>query len=123
VALQLIKQAATRQPEPALPGLRLKMGELLISCGSHGPVALCHTNCLLSLEATTDSRSQVGSYYAEAAGDKRLEILNPVQYDQQLMSHIPPAYRFRGYGYGCGSGVECFIAARLVGNRWHSDRY
>jgi SAM-dependent methyltransferase len=62
-----------------------------------------------------------------------LEILNPVQYDEQMMSHIPPAYRFRGYGcgspvldaelkpgermidLGCGSGVECFIAARLVG--------
>jgi MoaA/NifB/PqqE/SkfB family radical SAM enzyme/SAM-dependent methyltransferase len=133
LALQLIRQAATRLPEPVLPGLRLKMGELLVSCGSHGPVALCHTNCLLSLETPTDSRSQIGSYYAEAAGDKRLEILNPVQYNQQLMSHIPPAYRFRGYGcgspvldadlklgermvdLGCGSGVECFIAARLVG--------
>ncbi|MDK9718306.1 MAG: DUF5714 domain-containing protein [Trichlorobacter sp.] len=133
LALQLIKQAAVRLPEAALPGLRLKMGELLVSCGSHGPVALCHTNCLLSLEAPTDSRSQVGSYYADAAGDKRLEILNPVHYDQQMMVHIPPAYRFRGYGcgspvldanlkpgeymvdLGCGSGVECFIAARLVG--------
>lgn len=133
VALHLIVQAATRLPEPTGPALRLKMGELLVSCGSHGPVTLCHTNCLLSLEGATDSRSQVGSYYAEAAGDKRLEILNPVHYDQQMMSHIPPAYRFRGYGcgspvldaglkpgqqmvdLGCGSGVECFIAARLVG--------
>jgi MoaA/NifB/PqqE/SkfB family radical SAM enzyme/SAM-dependent methyltransferase len=133
LALQLINQAATRLPEPELPGLRLKMGELLVSCGSHGPVALCHTNCLLALDGSHDSRSQVGRYYAEAAGDKRLEILNPVHYDEQMMSHIPPAYRFRGYGcgspvldadlkpgeqmvdLGCGSGVECFIAARMVG--------
>lgn len=133
LALQLIKQAAVRLPESTQPGLRLKMGELLVSCGNHGPVALCHTNCLLALEHPADSRSQVGAYYAEAAGDKRLEILNPVHYDEQMMQHIPAAYRFRGYGcgspvldaglqpgeqmvdLGCGSGVECFIAARLVG--------
>ncbi|MCE1227223.1 MAG: DUF5714 domain-containing protein [Geobacteraceae bacterium] len=135
LALRLIRQAATRLPVQEQPGLRLKMGELLVNCGTHGPVALCHTNCLLSLDDTLDSRGQVGSYYSEAAGDKRLEILNPVQYDEQMMGHIPAAYRFRGYGcgspvldaglkpgermvdLGCGSGVECFIAARLVGSK------
>ncbi len=135
LALCLIQQAATRLPEQKQPGLRLKMGELVVSCGSHGPVALCHTNCLLSLDTPMDHRGQVGRYYAAAAGDKRLEILNPVHYDSQLMTHIPPAYRFRGYGcgspvldaglkpgermvdLGCGSGVECFIAARLVGSK------
>jgi len=133
LSLLLIKQAANRLPEAAQPGLRLKMGELLVSCDSHGPVALCHTNCLLTLEPFADSRSRVGSYYAEAVGDKRLEILNPVHYDENMMQHIPAAFRFRGYGcgspvldaclrpgeqmvdLGCGSGVECFIAARLVG--------
>ena len=135
LALRLIHQAATRLAEQDTPGLRLKMGELLISCGSHGPVNLCHTNCLLSLPDAMDSREQVGSYYADAVGDKRLEILNPVHYDEQMMAHIPAAYRFRGYGcgspvldaelkpgekmvdLGCGSGVECFIAARLVGSK------
>lgn len=135
LSLRLIQQAATRLPEQEQAGLRMKMGELLISCGSHGTIALCHTNCLLSLDTTLDSRGQVGVYYAEAAGDKRLEILNPVQYDEQMMAHIPAAYRFRGYGcgspvldadlrpgermvdLGCGSGVECFIAARLVGGK------
>ena len=133
LALQLIKQASDRLPEQKQPGLRLKMGELLIRCGSHGPITLCHTNCLLSHDDAQDSRGQVGRYYAEAAGDKRLEILNPVHYDEAMMAHIPPSYRFRGYGcgspvldaalkpgermvdLGCGSGVECFIAARLVG--------
>lgn len=134
LALHLIIQAATRLPEPEGPALRLKMGELLVSCGAHGPVSLCHTNCLLSLDGSTDSRSQVGAYYADAVGDKRIEILNPVHYEEQMMAHIPAAYRFRGYGcgspvldanlkpgermvdLGCGSGVECFIAARLVGS-------
>lgn len=133
VALTLIRRTALRLPESSAAALRLKMGELLVSCGSHGPVALCHTNCLLSLNGSTDSRSKVGEYYAAAAGDKRSEILNPVHYDENLIEHIPPAYRFRGYGcgspvmdaglkagervvdLGCGSGVECFIAARLVG--------
>lgn len=133
LALYLIAQAAGRLPEATTAGLRLKMGELLVSCGNHGQVALCHTNCLLSRQGLLDSRSQVANYYADAAGDKRLEILNPVHYDDQMMEHIPAAYRFRGYGcgspvldadlkpgervvdLGCGSGVECFIAARLVG--------
>ncbi|MBV5339844.1 MAG: methyltransferase domain-containing protein [Deltaproteobacteria bacterium] len=134
LALQLIAQAAARLPEPSGPAVRLKMGELLVSCGSHGPVAVCHTNCLLSLDEPTDSRGEVGAYYATAAGDKRSEILNPVHYDVDLIEHIPAAYRFRGYGcgspvmdagimpgervvdLGCGGGVECFIAARLVGS-------
>lgn len=133
LALHVIMQAAARLPEPSGPALQLKMGELLVSCGSHGPIALCHTNCLLSLDSSTDSRSQIGAYYAAGAGDKRSEILNPVQYDDNLIEHVPAAYRFRGYGcgspvmdaelkpgervvdLGCGSGVECFIAARLVG--------
>lgn len=133
LALHLITQAACRLPEATAPGLRLKMGELLVSCGNHDQVARCHSNCLLSHQGLLDSRSQVASYYADAAGDKRLEILNPVHYDDQMIEHIPAAYRFRGYGcgspvldaglkpgermvdLGCGSGVECFIAARLVG--------
>jgi len=133
LALHLIVQAATSLPEAPGAALRLKMGELLASCGSHGPVVLCHTNCLLSLDGLTDSRSEVGAYYAAAVGDKRSEILNPVRYDGNLIEHIPAAYRFRGYGcgspvmdaeiaagehvvdLGCGSGVECFIAARMVG--------
>ncbi len=135
LALHLIMQAADRLPEATGPALRLKMGELLANCGSHGPVAVCHTNCLLSLGGAANGRSRIGAYYAAAAGDKRSEILNPVHYDDTLIDHIPAAYRFRGYGcgspvmdaepaagervvdLGCGSGVECFIAARLVGPR------
>ncbi|NTW81276.1 MAG: radical SAM protein, partial [Geobacteraceae bacterium] len=133
LALHLMVQAATHLPEPPGTALRLKMGELLVRCGNYGPVALCHSNCLLSMDGSTDNRSKVGAYYADAVGDKRSEILNPVRYDGDLIDHIPAAYRFRGYGcgspvmdaeitagehvvdLGCGSGVECFIAARMVG--------
>jgi 7,8-dihydro-6-hydroxymethylpterin dimethyltransferase len=133
LALFIVSKAAKRLPESESASLCLKMGELLVSCASHGPVALCHSNCLLSLSGSLDSRGKVGEYYASAAGDKRSEILNPVHYDENLIEHVPAAYRFRGYGcgspvmdaglkpgervvdLGCGSGVECFIAARLVG--------
>lgn len=131
LSLALIEQVATRLPEPPGAALRLKMGEFLEQCGSHGPVVFCKSNCLQ--EATPDSRSSVKEYYVEAAGDRRSEILNPVRYEDPLLSHIPAEFRFRGYGcgspvmdaelqpgervvdLGSGTGVECFIAARQVG--------
>ena len=135
LALDLIRRAAERLPAPAGPALRLKMGELLVSCAPHGPVVLGHGNCLLAVDDFGDGRDQVGRYYASATADEHEEILNPVHYAQELLEHIPAAYRFRGYGcgspvmdagvtpgerlvdLGCGSGVECFIAARLVGEK------
>jgi MoaA/NifB/PqqE/SkfB family radical SAM enzyme/SAM-dependent methyltransferase len=134
MALDLIVAAAQRLPEHDHPGLRLKMGDLLESCGAHGKVALLHSNCLLSL-THEDSRSVVKNFYSEAVGDKNEDILNPVCYEPAMIDHITPAYRFRGYGcgspvldadiqggetildLGCGSGVECFIAARFAGRK------
>lgn len=131
ISLLLIEQAAGRLPEPAGAAIRLKMGELLETCSPHGPVALCQSNCLL--HDARDSRSGVKRFYAEAAGDRRADILNPVSYADPLLSHIPAEFRFRGYGcgspildaalqagervadLGSGTGVECFIASRLVG--------
>ncbi len=108
------------------------MGEILESCGAHGRIALVHSNCLLAA-ATDDSLTSIREFYRSAAGQRNEDILNPVGYDTSIVSHIPEAYRFRGYGcgspvmdagiktgehvvdLGCGTGVECFIAARLVG--------
>jgi len=133
LALWLI---ARRAPEPVVtrrPALRLKMGDVLQSCGSgeHG-VCFVHSNCLLAL-ASPSSLSVVRDFYADAAARPKLDILNPVAYPEEWLAHIPEAYRFRGYGcgspvvdaalqegetvvdLGCGSGVECFLAARQVG--------
>jgi MoaA/NifB/PqqE/SkfB family radical SAM enzyme/SAM-dependent methyltransferase len=132
MALWLISKEAGQLPKRQSPQIRLRMGEVLESCGAHGKVALVHSNCLLAT-AQEDSLTIVKSYYADAAGDNKTEILNPVCYDDRLMDHIPEEYRFRGYGcgspvmdadvqegqhvldLGCGSGVECFLAARLTG--------
>ncbi|MGQ9921556.1 MAG: DUF5714 domain-containing protein, partial [Desulfobacca sp.] len=133
LALWLIAQEALSLPGgDGQPGLRLKMGDMLKSCGAHGSVALVHSNCLLAA-ASPDSRTVVKDFYQDAAATPREEILNPVCYPADAISHIPPECRFRGYGcgspvleaglqpgetvldLGCGAGVECFIAARLVG--------
>ena len=132
MALWLISEEAGRQKETPAPQLRLKMGDVLESCGAHGRVALVHSNCLLAT-AQEKSLAVVKSFYTEAVGDKKKEILNPVCYPEELISHIPERFRFRGYGcgspvidaeiqlgeqvvdLGCGSGVECFVAARLTG--------
>ncbi|MBO8091759.1 MAG: methyltransferase domain-containing protein [Prosthecochloris sp.] len=132
VALWLITRSLPTQTRAVKPEIRLQMGELLESCGAHGSIALTHSNCLLST-ATNESLTSIQEFYSSAAGDRNEEILNPVGYDTTLVSHIPEAYRFRGYGcgspvmdagiregedivdLGCGSGVECFIAARMTG--------
>jgi MoaA/NifB/PqqE/SkfB family radical SAM enzyme/SAM-dependent methyltransferase len=131
-AMWLIAREAARQPVSGPPRLRLKMGDILESCGAHGSVALTHTNCLLAA-ASPDSRTVVKEFYQAASESTREDILNPVCYPEEAISHIPAKYRFRGYGcgspvldaglrpgdtvldLGCGAGVECFIAARLVG--------
>jgi len=130
--LWLIARRAAAEPDDGPAALRLKMGDVLESCGPHGAVALTHPNCLLAL-AETDGRSAVKSYYRAAVADPRRDILNPVRYDEALLAHVPVESRVRSYGcgspvldaglragervldLGSGSGVECFIAARLVG--------
>ncbi len=132
LALWLIAREAAKEPDQELPTLRLRMGEILESCGPHGAVALTHSNCLLTA-ATVDSRTAVREFYQSAAQDTKEDILNPVCYPEEFISHIPEAARLRSYGcgspvlearlepgeavldLGCGTGVECFIAARLVG--------
>ncbi len=131
-ALWLIAREASRQPDDGPPRLRLKMGDVLESCGPHGPVATLHSNCLLSV-AHVDGHTAVRQFYAAAAANPREEIRNPIHYPEELIAHIPDEARVRSYGcgspvidaqvrpgdvvvdLGSGTGVECFIAASLVG--------
>jgi MoaA/NifB/PqqE/SkfB family radical SAM enzyme/SAM-dependent methyltransferase len=133
IALWLISREAARQSDHnGTPRIRLKMGDILESCGAHGSIALVHSNCLLAL-TQKDSLTVVKEFYSDAVGDTNEDILNPVCYPDELINHIPEEFRFRGYGcgspvvdaditegerildLGCGSGVECFIASRLTG--------
>ncbi len=134
LALWLIAQRARSEPDDGPPGLRLRMGDRIESCGAHGSVALVHTNCLLAL-ADKSSRSIVKEFYAAAAEAPTPEILNPVTLPEPYVVHIPEEFRRRSYGcgspvldaglqagdrvvdLGSGSGVECFVAARIVGPR------
>ncbi len=135
MALWLMGRRASRTNLTDRPALRLKMGDILENCG-HAPngVAFTHSNCLLAV-ASPSSLSVVRDFYKDAAVRPKLEILNPVGYPLEMMTHIPEEYRFRGYGcgspvvdaalrpgetvvdLGCGGGVECFIASKQVGPR------
>ncbi len=66
MALSLIVAEARRQPERDIPQLRLRMGEILESCGAHGRVALVHSNCLLGA-ADNGSIKSVKSFFAATA--------------------------------------------------------
>jgi SAM-dependent methyltransferase len=108
------------------------MGDVLERCGARGEVALVHSNCLLAVASKDDVRI-VEEYYSEAARSPRGEILNPVHYPEELATHIPRECLVRTYGcgspvtdaeirpgetvvdLGSGTGVECLIAAKLVG--------
>ncbi|WP_027358475.1 radical SAM protein [Desulforegula conservatrix] len=132
LAVWLIARTAEKYSNMNIPGLALKMGDILETCGEHGSVTLCHSNCLLDV-ASTDVRSSVASFYAKAASADSEDILNPVCYSDEYIEHIPKKYRFRGYGcgspvtdadikegenvvdLGSGRGIECFIAAKLSG--------
>lgn len=131
-ALWLMVKEASKYAGSASPGLALKMGDILETCGEHGAVSICHSNCLIDV-ASNDARSSVASFYSKAASADSEDILNPVCYPDEYISHIPQEFRFRGYGcgspvedalikegehvvdLGSGRGIECFIAARIVG--------
>lgn len=131
LALWLMAEAAGGVAEHALPRIRVKMGDRLLSCDNGGNgVSLTHSNCVLSM---AQAREVVGAFYADAAVTPNTDISNPVCYDEQEIAHIPLTARVRSYGcgspvmdarlkpgetlvdLGSGAGVECFIAAGKVG--------
>ena len=80
-----------------------------------------------------DLRSSVEDFYASAARDPRAELCCPIPQKEEDISHIPEEVLSVSYGcgspvaesgasagdalidLGCGAGIDCFMAARLVG--------
>jgi MoaA/NifB/PqqE/SkfB family radical SAM enzyme/SAM-dependent methyltransferase len=132
LALGLIANEVNGAADDASPGLLLKMGDVLERCHTHGEVALTHSNCLLAL-SDQQGITAIKEFYADAAEHTHTDIVNPVCYDEDSIRHIPAEFRFRGYGcgspvldadiapgdtvvdLGSGTGIECFIASKLVG--------
>jgi MoaA/NifB/PqqE/SkfB family radical SAM enzyme/ubiquinone/menaquinone biosynthesis C-methylase UbiE len=114
-------------------GIRCRMGEHLYECSEDSSsIRFTHSNCVLSLPGK-DSYSLVKSFYIEAARDINEDIVNPVNCPEEYISHIPVESRVRSYGcgspvldsqikegevvldLGSGTGIECFIASKIVG--------
>jgi SAM-dependent methyltransferase len=132
MAKMLIAEEVSTLPVPEGPGLILRMGDITTDCPSPREVNFTHSNCLLSVgEGTT--KGLVRRFYEDRAVTPDETILNPVSYEEQEIDYIPQEARVRLYGcgspvtdarpkpgesivdLGCGTGVECFLAAREVG--------
>jgi SAM-dependent methyltransferase len=135
IAKWLIVRESKNGKTNGYEAIRLKMGEKLGTCPVEGStIFFTHSNCVLSLPGN-DTHTQVNRFYTEAAQDIKEDILNPVCYDPALMAHIPKEMQVRSYGcgspvleagirqgeavvdLGSGTGIECFMAARLTGPR------
>ena len=133
MALFLMAEEGRRYASGSGMAFRLRMGERLYECDEDmGASAFTHSNCVLSLPGR-DGHTLVREFYSAAASEPNEEILNPVQYDEHVVAHIPREARVRSYGcgspvmdcglrpgetvvdLGSGTGVECFIAASKVG--------
>ncbi len=133
VALWLMAREAARFADGEPPGFRFRMGDWLFECGAEGNgVFFTHSNCVLSLPGR-DGHAFARDFYAQAAEQPNEEIRNPLPYPEEDIWFIPRESRVRNYGcgspirdaglaegetvvdLGCGAGIECFIASRLVG--------
>lgn len=133
IALWTIKQQVKRYPSGDDAALLLRMGDVRFDCPDGGrEVSLTHCNCVISL-ADDLGRGPVREFYARAATRANEEIANPFAPEQALAGFIPLVAKKRSYGcgspvhdarvqrgetlvdLGSGSGVECFLAARMVG--------
>ena len=136
-ALYLLAKESQNYIKRDIPGMVCKMGERLYECNEDSAsVGFTHSNCVLSLPGK-DGYSSVNSFYSNAARDVNEDIINPVQYDEHDISHIPQESKVRSYGcgspvkdcglkeeevlvdLGSGTGTECFIASRIVGPQGH----
>ena len=133
IAFQVLAKQVDMTEDSGRVAFLARMGERLYQCGEDmGEVVCTHSNCVLSLPGK-DGHTLVRNFYSAAAQTPNEEIFNPVHYKEPEISHIPEDARIRSYGcgspvadadlragetvadFGCGTGIECFIAAKKVG--------
>lgn len=96
-------------------------------------VRTTHSACVLSEEILERSRLTVREFYGDAAEQPKAELCCPVQPEAEDLEHIPSEVVERFYGcgspvsaaalapgetmvdLGSGAGIDCFIAAKKVG--------
>ena len=133
IALYLLSQEAEGYAHDDNVGLVCRMGERLLVCDENSaPVAFTHSNCFLSIPKK-NAHDGITGFYSRATESLNTDILNPIHYPEEEISHIPREARVCSYGcgspildcslspgetmvdLGCGIGVECFIGAKKVG--------
>ena len=103
--------------------------------GGEHAVDFARSNCVLIQDVVAKARAEIRRYYGEAAREPKAEICSPVALEPRHLAHIPEEVVARSYGcgspvlqaeprpgervvdLGSGAGLECFIAARLVGEQ------
>lgn len=133
------KEAVNRRSGYDVPRIFHAMGEGAIHCATDDlavsgevDVRTLHSNCVLAFDVDKPRRL-VQQFYAEAAETPKAELCCPTKFDPSLVGHIPKEVVDRFYGcgspvtlgnlqpgetmvdLGSGAGIDCFIAAKLVG--------
>lgn len=137
----VLERAALMRARDDVPVVFQLMGEDGLGCpsgsgvenGGEHRVDFTHSNCVLIEDVVGYSRRVVRDYYSEAAIRPKPEICSPLQGPTADLAHIPSDLLDRTYGcgspvfaarlrkgehvidLGCGVGVECFVASKLVG--------
>jgi len=131
IILWLINSSAEDPEKSDYPEVTLKMGDKLLQCHSDGDgVSLTHSNCVLTFSGV---KKTVADFYTNADESENQDIINPVCYPEDEISHIPSYARIKSYGcgspvldsdikegevitdLGSGAGLECFIASAKTG--------
>jgi MoaA/NifB/PqqE/SkfB family radical SAM enzyme len=88
-ALYLLSQAAEGFEQNDNVGLVCRMGEHLLACDENSaPIAFTHSNCFLSIPKK-NAHDGVTAFYSRATESVNSDILNPVPYPEEEISHIP----------------------------------
>lgn len=133
------KRAVNRRSGYDVPRLLHAMGDGAIHCATDDlavtgeiDVRTLHSNCVLAFDVDKPRRL-VREFYGKAAEIPQPELCCPTKFDDSAIAHIPKEVIERFYGcgspvtlgdlkagetmldLGSGAGIDCFIAAKLVG--------